>query len=231
MIRTLPIAPFLVAAALLAGGCTFHRTPIDTWCFYDRQTAQPIGEVVLLEWTERTRSRSPEAQAFETQVPVRENLVAVRAGRISRDRPTFRPVIRGNVQAWAMTWSQRSRYMAICPGYGFRVTFASQEELARMSIDSAGDTSVGHVVLSRQLDPAVAVDWLAWLAAGRAVMRDGLSYAQRRSVYAAFADYWDRLRDSRAADLQSELSTRPPGLNLSGELSRIYREELDRKEP
>ena len=128
----------LVLAAtvgLLAGagaGCTYHHSPISRWYFYDRQTGEPIEKVLLLEWSERNRSRSAEAQAFEAQVPMRENLAEVRAVWLTADYPSFTPAVPGSVQSYAMNWAERSRYMACCPGYAFRVSFASQEELARL---------------------------------------------------------------------------------------------------
>ena len=226
----------LSAAALAAAGsagCSVHRSSVETWYFHDRQTGDPINTVLLLDWTERTQSRSPEAVAFEQRVPGRENLASVRAVQISRAQPAFHPATRGNIQAYAMSWNERSRYMACCPGYNCRVNFASEEELAKLNVESS-DGSVVYIMLSSVAEPTDAVDWLSWLTSGRAVLRDKLAAPQRRAVYDALTAYWEKVAAARPAELAAELAGRtaqPAEGNLTGELARIYREEIGRAAP
>jgi hypothetical protein len=123
--------------------------------------------------------------------------------------------------------------MACCPGYNCRVNFASQEELAKLNLESA-DGSVVHIMLSGLVEPTDAVDWLAWLTNGRAVLHDKLAPAERRAVYDAFTAYWEKVAKSRSAELAAELAGRtaqPTEGNLAGELTRIYREEVGRPAP
>jgi hypothetical protein len=171
--------------------------------------------------------------AFEPRVPGREDLASVRAVQLTREQPTFPQPLRGNIQAYAISWNDRSRYMACCPGYDCRVNFASQEELAKLNVESSDD-SVVHIMLSGLVEPTDAVDWLAWLTNGRAVLRDKLTAAQRRDVYEAFAAYWEKVAKARSAELAAELASRtaqPTEGNLAGELPRIYREEVGRPAP
>ncbi len=219
----------LAGATCLSAGCRLHASPVREWYFFDRKTGLPVDSVLLLEWAEKEVSSSPEAMGFERQVPSTETLQSIRAAELTRTDPTFRPTTRTRIHSYAVTVWEGARFMAVHPAYGFRVQRASEEQLARLPVEIAAEESIAYVVLTHETDPAMAADWLHWLANGQSLVARDLPGPLQGRLYQAFAAYWDRTAAEQGPQLYAELGSRPP--EVAAELERIYRDELSRPPP
>ncbi|MCG3178202.1 MAG: hypothetical protein BIFFINMI_00527 [Phycisphaerae bacterium] len=227
MARYLPFSIAAAVALVLAGGCTMHASPIRTWQFYDTVTDKPVENVLLLEWIEKVASDSPVTAGFEQQVPAADTLTGLRGGMITPDNREFRPGLNTGVTMIAVNVSERSRFMAIRPGYGYRIVFANPQRLTRLDVPDAADESIAYVLLDPRADADDAVDWLAWLANGRSLIAKG-DWHQRDLIYKSFGDYWDRTVKEKGPLVEANLSVRN---ELRKEIARIYRDELARPAP